>query len=228
MDTEGEMNRNTGIRLVCLAALLLPACDEEQNPTAPALSSTCEARPATGPAPLAVSFLLNISGAQGATTVAINYGDGQTGTNPDVPHSYAAAGSYTASFDVTTSTQSARCTAAVSVSGGTNPAGGNQSPTAVFKSTPAATGPTITGSSPLDVTFNMCASSDPEGDQLYFLADYDGDGKFDFGGVTGGNCRSNHVYTTGNYTAEMCLYDRDKNGKALHDDICKTYLIVVP
>jgi len=222
------MNRNTGIRLVCLAALLLPACDEEQNPTAPALSSTCEARPATGPAPLAVSFLLNISGAQGATTVAINYGDGQTGTNPDVPHSYAAAGSYTASFDVTTSTQSARCTAAVSVSGGTNPAGGNQSPTAVFKSTPAATGPTITGSSPLDVTFNMCASSDPEGDQLYFLADYDGDGKFDFGGVTGGNCRSNHVYTTGNYTAEMCLYDRDKNGKALHDDICKTYLIVVP
>jgi len=26
----------------------------------------------------------------------------------------------------------------------------------------------------------------------------------------------------------MCLYDRDKNGKALHDDICKTYLIVVP
>jgi PKD domain-containing protein len=222
------MNRNTGIRLVCLAALLLPACDEEQNPTAPALSSTCEARPATGPAPLAVSFLLNISGAQGATTVAINYGDGQTGTNPDVPHSYAAAGSYTASFDVTTSTQSARCTAAVSVSGGTNPAGGNQSPTAVFKSTPAATGPTITGSSPLDVTFNMCASSDPEGDQLYFLADYDGDGKFDFGGVTGGNCRSNHVYTTGSYTAEMCLYDRDKNGKALHDDICKTYLIVVP
>ena len=36
------------------------------------------------------------------------------------------------------------------------------------------------------------------------------------------------VYTTGNYTAEMCLYDRDKSGKALHDDICKTYVIVVP
>ena len=36
------------------------------------------------------------------------------------------------------------------------------------------------------------------------------------------------VYTTGSYTAVMCLYDRDKNGKALHDDTCKTYLIVVP
>ena len=74
----------------------------------------------------------------------------------------------------------------------------------------------------------MCASSDPEGDELYFLNDYDGDGKFDFGGITGGHCRSDHVYTTGNYTAEMCLYDRDKNGKALHDDICKTYVIAVP
>jgi len=227
MEVEGEMNRNRGILLACLSALLLPACDEEQNPVAPTLSSTCEARPASGPAPLAVSFLLNVSGAQGATTVTINYGDGQTGTNPDTPHSYAAAGSYTASFEIRTSTQSARCTAPVTVSGGTNPTG-NQPPNAVFKSTPAATGATITGSNPLDVTFNMCASSDPEGDQLYFLADYDGDGKFDFGGLTGGNCRSNHVYTTGNHTAEVCLYDRDKNGKALHDDICKTYLIAVP
>ena len=221
------MNRNRGILLACLSALLLPACDEEQNPVAPTLSSTCEARPASGPAPLAVSFLLNVSGAQGATSVSISYGDGASGNNPDLPHSYMAAGTYTASFDVSTSTQSARCTAVVSVSG-TNPASGNQPPNAVFKSTPAATGATITGSNPLDVTFNMCASSDPEGDQLYFLADYDGDGKFDFGGLTGGNCRSNHVYTTGNHTAEMCLYDPDKNGKALHDDICKTYLIAVP
>ena len=221
------MNRNRGILLACLAALLLPACDEESNVAATALSSTCEARPASGPAPLAVTFLLNVSGAEGPITVSISYGDGTSGTNPDVPHSYAAAGTYSAAFDIRTQTQSARCTAPVSVTG-SNPPSGNQPPTAVFKTTPAATGPTITGSSPLDVIFNMCASSDPEGDELYFLNDYDGDGKFDFGGLTGGHCRSDHVYTTGNYTAETCLYDRDKNGKALHDDICKTYVIVVP
>jgi len=228
MEVEGEMNRNRGILLACLSALLLPGCDDEQNVTAPALSSTCEARPASGPAPLAVSFLLNVSGAEGPITVSISYGDGTSGTNPDTPHSYAAAGSYSAAFDIRTQTQSARCTAPVSVSGGSNPASGNQPPNAVFKSTPAAVGPTISGSSQLDVIFNMCASSDPEGDQLYFLADYDGDEKFDFGGTTGAHCRSDRVYTTGNYTAVMCLYDRDKNGKALHDDICKTYLIVVP
>jgi len=221
------MNQNRGILFACLLALLLPACDDE-SVVAPTLSSTCEARPASGPAPLAVSFLLNVSGAEGPITVSISYGDGASGTNPDVPHSYAAAGSYTASFDIRTQTQSARCTAAVSVAGGATPPSGNQPPSAVFKSTPAAVGPTISGTSPLDVIFNMCASSDPEGDQLYFLADYDGDEKFDFGGITGAHCRSNHVYTTGNYTAVMCLYDRDKSGKALHDDICKTYLVVVP
>jgi len=228
IEEEGEMNRSRGILLACLAALLLPSCDEERTPVASNLSSTCEARPASGSAPLAVSFLLNVSGAEGPITVAISYGDGQSGTNPDAPHSYVAAGSYTASFDVRTSTQSARCSATVAVSGGATPTSGNQAPTAVFKSTPAATGPTITGPSPLDVIFNMCASSDPEGDQLYFLADYDGDEHFDFGGTTGAHCRSNHVYTTGNYTAVTCLYDRDKSGKALHDDICKTYLVVVP
>jgi hypothetical protein len=227
MEVEGEMNQNRGILLACLAALLLPACDEE-SVVAPTLSSTCEARPASGPAPLAVSFLLNVSGAEGQTTVTISYGDGQTGTNPDAPHSYAAAGSYTASFDIRTPTQSARCTTAVTVSGGQPPAGGNQAPTAVFKSTPAAVGPTITGASPLTVTFNMCQSSDPEGDPLYFLFDFEGDEKFDFGGLTGGNCRVDHVYTTGRYEPVNCLYDRDKNGKALHDDICKTYVVIVP
>jgi hypothetical protein len=228
MEAEGEMNRNRGILVVaCLPALLLPACKDEEKVTAPTLASTCEARPASGAAPLAVSFLLNVSGAQGATTVQINYGDGQTGTNADAAHTYASAGTYTASFDVATQTQSARCTATVSVSGG--PAGGNQPPVAVFKTTPTASGSTIKAtSSPLDVIFNMCPSSDPEGDQLYFLMDFDGDGHFDTGGITGAHCRSDHVYQTGTYTAEICLYDRDKNGKALHDDICKDYIISVP
>ena len=35
-------------------------------------------------------------------------------------------------------------------------------------------------------------------------------------------------YTTGTYEAVNCLYDRDKNRNALHDDICKTFTVVVP
>jgi PKD repeat protein len=228
MDAEGEMTRSPWTKLACLLALLLPACQENKSVVAPTLASTCEARPASGAAPLAVTFLLTVAGAQGPFSVSINYGDGQSGTNPDAPHSYSAAGNYTASFSVSTQTQSARCSAAVAVTGGTSPQSGNQAPNAVFKSTPAVSGGKITGPSPLDVIFNMCASSDPEGDELYFLDDYDGDGHFDFGGITGAHCRSDHVYTTGTYTAETCLYDRDENGKALHDDICKTYVIVVP
>ena len=221
------MGRPKATLLACLPALLLPACHEDKNVVAPALSATCEARPASGPAPLAVSFLLNVTGAQGPVTVSINYGDGQTGTNPDTAHSYTAPGTYAASFDVTTQTQSSRCTTTVSV--GPGPASGNQPPTAVFKTTPTASGSTIKATaSPVDVIFNMCASSDPEGDELYFLVDFEGDDHFDFGGITGGHCRVDHVYTSGRYEPENCLYDRDKNGKALHDDICKTYVIVVP
>jgi hypothetical protein len=229
MDKEGEMNRNTGIRLACLAALLLPACDEEQNPTAPALSSTCEARPASGPAPLAVSFLLNVSGRQGPTTVAINYGDGQTGTNPDTPHSYAAAGSYTASFDShARQTQSARCTAPVSVSWRHEPRrAGTSPPNAVFKSTPAATGRPSRARA-RSTSPSTCARAATRGRPALLPRGLRRRREVRLRWPHGGNCRSNHVYTTGNYTAEMCLYDRDKNGKALHDDICKTYLIVVP
>ena len=224
------MNRSKGILLACLPVLLLPACQDEKNVVAPTLASTCEARPASGPAPLAVTFLLNVSGAEGPVTVAISYGDGQSGTNPDTPHSYVAAGSYTASFNISTQTQSARCSASVTVTGGSGgPTGGNQAPNAVFKTTPAVSGGKITGpASPLTVSFNMCASSDPEGDELYFLFDFDGDERFDFGGVTGGHCRVDHVYTTGTYEAVNCLYDRDKSKNALHDDICKTYTVVVP
>jgi len=220
------MPRSVSTTLVCLLALALPACQEETL-LAPMLTATCEARPASGPAPLAVTFLLNIAGAEGAATVAISYGDGQTGSNPDAPHTYTTGGSYTASFDVRTATQSARCSAGVTVSGSATPSGGgNQPPVAVFKTSPGDVGNTITGPAPLAVSFNMCASSDPEDDELYFLMDFDGDEKFDFGGITGFHCRADRVYALGTWEAVNCLYDRDKNKKALHPDICRTYTIV--
>ena len=216
-------------RLTCLVAcvpvLFLAGCQDD-TPSTPVLSATCEARPSSGPAPLTVSFLLTLAGAEGPAIVSISYGDGQTGSNPDAVHTYATGGSYTASFNVTTSTQSARCSAAVVVSGSSPQTGGNKEPNGVFKTTPTAVGGTISGKAPLAVSFNMCASSDPEGDELYFLMDFDGDGKFEFGGITGFHCRADRVYALGTWKPTMCLYDRDANRQALHSDLCQKYTVV--
>ena len=219
------MKRALSTTLVCLLALMLPACQDE-TPVSPALTATCEARPASGPAPLAVTFLLNIAGAEGAPTVAITYGDGQSGTNPDAPHTYAAGGSYTASFDVRTATQTARCSAAVTVSGTAAPSGGgNKPPVAVFRTTPGEVAGRITGTAPFTVHFNMCATSDPEDDELYFLMDFDGDEKFDFGGITGFHCRADRTYAVGTWKPVICVHDRNAARTPLHDDICATYTI---
>jgi hypothetical protein len=224
------MNRRS--RVACVLAGILAVvgagCQDEETVTAPALSATCEARPSSGPAPLAVSFLLGVSGAEGSYGVAVSYGDGTSGTNPDAPHTYATAGSFTAAFTVTTATQSARCSAAVTVQPGTSPSPGtNQPPEAVFKSVPNAAHGTISGTAPFSVRFNMCLSSDPDGDKIYFTMDFEGDGDIDQGGTTGGNCRRDYVYSAGTWTAHNCLRDIDANGKALHDDQCKAYTVVV-
>jgi len=219
--------------VACVAALLLgvagPGCQEGDTITPPALSATCEARPSTGLAPLTVSFLLSVTGAEGPFTVAVNYGDGTSGTSADAPHTYAS-GAFTASFTVSTATQSARCSTAVTALPSTVPSpspGSNLPPVPVFKSTPDAVGSTISGTAPLAVRFNMCASTDPEKDRLYFLMDFDGDGTFDSGGLTGAHCRADHVYGAGTTKARNCLHDIDAKGDALHNDQCKTYTVVV-
>ena len=183
-------------------ARVLPGADGPGLPGgsgggSPALTATCEARPSAGTAPLGVAFLLNVAGAEGPVTFSISYGDGQSGTNPDAAHTYAAPGSYTAAFDVRTSTQSARCSTTVSVSPGTTPVSANQPPKAVFRTNPAPVGGAITGTAPFTVHFDMCPTSDPENDELYFGMDFEGDDKFDFKGITGFHCRADHVYAAG-------------------------------
>jgi PKD repeat protein len=215
--------------VVALLAVAGPACQKE-TVTGPTLSATCEARPSTGLVPLAVSFVLTVSGAEGSFNVAVTYGDGTSGTNPDVSHTYAAGGVFTAAFTVTTATQSARCSTTVTALPSTVPTpppSSNQPPNAVFKSTPDAVGSTISGTAPLSVRFNMCASTDPEQDRLYFFYDFDGDGKIDWAGTTGAHCRTDHVYAAGTWKARNCLHDTDPNGEALHNDQCKTYSVVV-
>jgi hypothetical protein len=170
-----------------------------------------------------------VSGAEGPFSVSLAYGDGTTGVNPDVPHTYVVGGVFTAAFTITTATQSARCATTVTALPSTvpSPPTTNQPPIPVFKSTPDAVGSTLSGTAPLSVRFNMCASSDPEGDPLYFLMDFDGDGKIDWEGLTGAHCRADHVYAAGTWKARNCLHDIDADGEARHDDQCRIYSVVV-
>jgi PKD repeat protein len=215
--------------VTALLAVAGPACQKE-TATGPTLSATCEARPSLGPPPLVVSFVLTVAGAEGSFDVAVSYGDGTTGTNPDVPHTYAAAGVFTAAFTVTTGTQSARCSTTVTAMPNTGPSpppSGNQPPHPVFKSTPDAVGSTISGTAPLSVRFNMCATSDLDGDMLWFIMDFDGDGIPDSEGTTGAKCRRDTVYAAGTWKARNCVHDMDAHGAALHADQCRTYSVVV-
>jgi PKD repeat protein len=174
-----------------------------------------------------VAFAVSVAGAAGPFTVDVSYGDGTSGSNPDQPHTYVAAGSYTASFTIATATQNARCATTVTVAAMPTPTpAGNRAPVAIFKTTPEATGSKITGTAPLSVRFNMCASTDPDGDALYFLIDFDGDGKFDSGGTTGASCRQDHIYPAGTWVPEVCLHDMGPDRVALHDDECRTYVVV--
>jgi hypothetical protein len=223
------MRRTLAVAVLPVAALALaPACHKE-NVVAPTLVATCAAQPGSGEAPLPVSFLVGVSGAQGSFDVAIVYGDGSTGTNPDASHTYGSAGAYVASFTVTTSTQSARCTATVTVAAPPTPPP-NRPPVPVFKSTPAAGGSyadKVGGTAPLSVRWNMCASSDPDADLLWFLYDFDGNGHFDREGTTGAYCRTDYVYSAGTWHTKLCVHDMSSAYEKLHEDQCKVFTVTV-
>ncbi len=75
---------------------------------------------------------------------------------------------------------------------------GNKAPQARFTATP-----TSSSQAPLEVTFDASTSSDPEGDDLTYAWDVDGDGTFDAEGV-----RTTHTYTEiGAYTARLRVTD---------------------
>ena len=205
------MTRRLGLVLAFVVPVVvtIPGCHKAETVTAPTLTVDCAARPSSGAAPLTVAFTLNVAGAQGAFTVAISYGDGTQGTEPDRPHAYGSAGSYAPSFTVTTATQSARCSTLVSVAAAATPPppAPNQPPQAVFKTTPAASGSTISGKAPLAVEFNLCRAVDPEQDPLRFEMDLDGDGTFEFVGSTGADCRHTVTYAVGTHPATICVTD---------------------
>jgi hypothetical protein len=228
------------LRLRWVVPLLLAALHSScaQNPAAPTLSVTCNAVPSTGTAPLTVAFTVNVAGSDSAFTVAASYGDGATGTNPDAPHTYAQAGVFTASFAVTSAKQSARCAATVTVSSAlTTPAtptptptptpSSNTKPNAVFKTVPAAdSSGRISGPKPFTVHFNMCRTTDPDGDRLEFTMDFQGDGTLEIDGSSGADCRHDFTYSAGTYHPQICVTDVNSSGQPFHKFQCESYTVV--
>jgi hypothetical protein len=214
-----------------------PACNDGTTGATPTLSAQCSANPSSGPAPLTVAFVLDIAGARGTPSVAVNYGDGNQGTDPDQRHVYAAPGAYSASFTVSTATQTARCSAPVTVAEAPTPSptprpAGNRPPEADFKTTPGS-GSTITGTAPFTVEYNMCRTVDPDGDRLYYRMDLDGDGVFEYHGSTGSDCRHGATYAAGTRTATVCVTDVDcpswplcEGLAPLHPFQCRGYTVV--
>jgi hypothetical protein len=227
------MGRRSGLVLttIGLAAALIPACHEGDTITAPTLSAACSASPSEGSAPLEVAFALDVAGAEGAIAVQVSYGDGTSGNDPDTTHTYAEAGLYTASFTVTTASQSARCATPVDVAPGATSEGGkgaegNQPPVTEFKTTPRAVGGGISGTAPFEVKYNICLTEDPEGDAVYFTMDLNGDGKLDVRGSTGASCRERWTYSSGTWFAELCVTDLGPAGERLHPFNCRNYTVV--
>ena len=79
---------------------------------------------------------------------------------------------------------------------------GNKAPRPSFTATPISS-----SEAPLEVTFDASASTDPDGDDLTFEWDFDGDGTFDATGV-----EATHTYTEiGAYNARLRVSDGSKS-----------------
>jgi hypothetical protein len=103
----------------------------------------------------------------------------------------------------------------------------NQPPVPVYKSTPAASGTSLAGTAPFSVRWNLCASSDPDADILWFRFDFDGDGHFDEEGTSGASCRTDHVYNAGTWRTKLCVHDVTASYEQLHADQCRVYTVTV-
>jgi PKD repeat protein len=230
----GRCRRACGL----VAALALStACAHDTTAPTPTLAIQCAAVPPGGAAPLSVAFTLDAQNAPCPLTFDISYGDGARSVDPDARHLYSAAGEYVASITLSSGNQTARCSVPISVSPpAPPPAGDNGWPNASFRTTPAAAGSTINGRAPLTVQFNMCRSSDPEDNPLYFRMDLDGDAAYEFFGPTGADCRHEAVYAAGTRTVTLCVTDFDCPADApwcpdlpryrIHPYQCQSYTVV--
>ena len=167
--------------------VLPPSSTKPQPPTA-----VIQASPASGRAPLAVSFSGTGSTDPNGqiTSYSWNFGDGKSGSGASVSHTYSTAGSYTASLTVADGTgATASTTTSISVAAPPQP------PTAVIKATPGS------GTAPLAVSFSGTGSTDPNGKITSYSWNF-GDGK------TGSGASVSHTYSAaGSYTASLTVAD---------------------
>jgi PKD repeat protein len=225
-------------RRALLAALVLGLGGCDESATAPDLTATCSATPSSGSAPLAVAFTLNVGGTS-SFDVSINYGDGTSSGVLNLAHVYQNPGGYTATFSVSSGSRSAVCSTAVNVTGGPStptpspapspsapPFGENSPPNPVYRTNPRpGPGDVFTGRAPLAIEFSMCASTDVDVDVLLWTMDFEGDGKTEVRGSTGGSCRRTNAYAAGNYRPEICVTDVDARGEPRHDFQCRRYTV---
>jgi hypothetical protein len=110
----------------------------------------------------------------------------------------------------------------------------NREPEIHFRTTPEPTvGRNFVSSGPLTIQFNMCTSSDPDGDPLNFRMDLDGDGVFEVDGPTGGDCRRSRRYeqsgpvNPSSFDPTVCATDLLPSRTRAHPYRCRTYNVKV-
>ena len=157
-----------------------------------ALKALVTADPLEGEAPLPVSFDAS-SSTGGIIKYEWMFGDGAAGSGSSVTHTFAAAGSYDVTLQVTDDLGATdRETVTVTV---TSPAMNNTPPTAVISSSVAV------GNVPLQVQFDGSSSTDSDGTVISYQWDL-GDG----GTATGPQVT--HTYNSaGTFTATLTVTD---------------------
>ncbi len=164
-------------------------------PTNSAPTAVINGTPASGTAPVTVSFNANgSSDPDGDTlTYAWTFGDGGTATGQSPSHTYTTNGVYTATVTVSDGhAHHVSATKTITVSSTPPP---NSAPTALISATPAI------GTTPLAVAFSAAGSSDPDGDTLTYAWTF-GDG-----GTATGVAPSHTYVTVGSFTVTLVIND---------------------
>ncbi len=203
--TAMQVDRRSTIRAALLAGLvsLASGCGGGGGSAANIMPTAAfAATPISGLATPAVQFDGSASTDPDGTVVSWQwtFGDGSTGSGSVIQHSYATAGTYTATLTVTDN-QGGTASSTVVVSATVN-ATPNTPPTALFSANPGG------GIAALPVNFDASAATDPDGTIVSW--------QWAFGdGSTGSGSVIQHSYATaGTYTATLTVTD-DRGGTAV-------------
>ena len=162
-------------------------CSQAITVTQTSIVLTCDANPASGVAPLTVTFTVTATGAPSTYSFLWDFGDGTTSVVQNPTHEYATPGLYHASVTVKSGGQTAQCQKDVS---------------ATQLLTIGCNASLTSGTPPLQVNFTSWAAG---GTGIYSFS-------WDFGdGTSGTGAYAIHTYTqAGNYTATVTVTSGDQ------------------